>query len=178
MKVSLWQRYIFQVHVLWIALSPVERNSLGTDRIIVYRYNRLYPIFKMLYENKDSEQQVNWIFSISIFTPFVYFSHLPPTPTHQSLEINPEFANGMRGSLSIDSRMTRVCKSGGLVESPVPSLHDIKKSYAIWYIHLLTVIHVHVYRCIYKLQTSCVVLQVCFVPIFAKVIHFYCWLNS
>ena len=36
-----------------------ERNSLGSDRIFVYRYNRLYPVFKMLYENRDSQEQVS-----------------------------------------------------------------------------------------------------------------------
>ena len=50
----------------------------------------------------------------------------------QSLEMNPEFASGMRGTLSIDRRMVRVSEESGLVESPVPSLHDIQKSYAIW----------------------------------------------
>ena len=49
----------------------------------------------------------------------------------QSVEMNPEFANGMRGTVTSDYRMIRVCELGGLVESPVPTLHDIKKSYAI-----------------------------------------------
>ena len=54
----------------------------------------------------------------------------------QSLEINPEFANGMKGSLSRDRRMTslRVCEMDGHVECPVSSLCDIKKSYTIWYV--------------------------------------------
>ena len=43
---------------IFLHILVAERNSLGTDRIFVYRYNRLYPIFKMLYENKDPEQQV------------------------------------------------------------------------------------------------------------------------
>ncbi len=50
----------------------------------------------------------------------------------QSMEMNPGFAHGMRGTLLTDYRMTRVCELGGLVESPVPTLRDIKKSYAIW----------------------------------------------
>ena len=50
----------------------------------------------------------------------------------QSVEINPVFANGMCGPLSSDYRMTRVCDLGGMMESPVPCLQDIKKSYAIW----------------------------------------------
>ena len=40
-------------------INTVERNSLGSDRRFVYRYNRLYPAFKMLYQNKDSQQQVS-----------------------------------------------------------------------------------------------------------------------
>ena len=52
----------------------------------------------------------------------------------QSVEMNPGFAHGMRGTLSADYRMVRVCELGGLVESPVPSLRDIKKSYAIWWV--------------------------------------------
>ena len=46
--------------------------------------------------------------------------------------MNPVFANGMRGTLFSDDRMTRVCDLEGVVESPVPCLQDIKKSYAIW----------------------------------------------
>lgn len=46
--------------------------------------------------------------------------------------MNSEFAHDMRGTLSTDYRMVRVCDLGGLVESPVPSLPDIKKPYAIW----------------------------------------------
>ena len=45
--------------------------------------------------------------------------------------MNPGFAHGMRGTLSTDYHMVRVCELGGLVESPVPSLCDIKKLYAI-----------------------------------------------
>ena len=50
----------------------------------------------------------------------------------QSVEMNPDLAHGLRGTLSTDRRMVRVCDLGGTVESPVPSLKDIKKSYAIW----------------------------------------------
>ena len=50
----------------------------------------------------------------------------------QSVKMNPDLAHGLQGTLSTDHRMVRVCDLGGTVESPVPSLKDIKKSYAIW----------------------------------------------
>ena len=46
--------------------------------------------------------------------------------------MNPDLAHGLRGTLTTDHCMVRVCDLGGTVESPVLSLKDIKKSYAIW----------------------------------------------
>ena len=36
-------------------LCLVFRNSRGSDKIFVYRYNRLYPFFKTLYEAGSGE---------------------------------------------------------------------------------------------------------------------------
>ena len=44
----------FNITLKWVLVNfSAERNSLGSDRILifVYPYNRLYPVFKILYGN-------------------------------------------------------------------------------------------------------------------------------
>lgn len=89
--------------------DEIHRNSRGSDYLFVYRYNRLYPLLKGLYENLGTQD---------ITEP-------------QQVQLNPEWSGGVRGSVWVDKRMRHIIESGGVVESPLPCLPNIQRTYAI-----------------------------------------------
>jgi 5'-3' exoribonuclease 2 len=90
-------------------LSPEEekRNSLGSDRLFVHRQNRLYPFLKTLYESSSDSTQ------------------------NEPVDINPEHTQGIRGKVMLDENMEKVLSNRNTVKSIIPSLPDIKHSFAI-----------------------------------------------
>lgn len=57
----------------------------------------------------------------------VLFLSGPP----QKVQLNPEWSGGVRGTVWAEERMRHIIESGGVVESPLPCLPNIPRTYAI-----------------------------------------------
>lgn len=63
---------------------------------------------------------VNTVYKLKLyFNPF------------QSVDINPEYTQGVRGKVMLDDYMEMVLSNRGKVTSTIPSLPDITQSFAI-----------------------------------------------